>query len=98
MTKETIKSKVVGMNEEDAFFGLFYIILTKNGYYDNIRNFAESYDGGIDEVVADIQNCYDESTETPYSFLDSIEDYLAVHLDCTLTIGEMWDEICDKRY
>ena len=93
MRTEEIKNKIREMCEEDAFFTLFYVVLKKNNYYDNIRKFAESYEGGFDKVVADIQSCYDNSAKTPYEFLDAIEDYLAACPDCTLTIGEIVDEI-----
>ena len=93
MTAEKIKDKINGMNEGDAFYALFSVIISQNGYYDNLRDYSEKYDGGLEQMISDVCKTYDYSEITPYAFLDAIEDYLACKERDNMTIAEIVDEI-----
>ena len=96
MSKEEIIEKVKGMNQDDAAFALFYVIITQNGYYDNIRKYGQSYEGGIAQVAAELCDKYEKTTDwlTQYRFLDTIEDTLASdEANLKMRVDELVDSI-----
>ena len=64
------------LTEDEVFCGLLYTIIKRNSYYDNLRKYAQSYEGGMEQLVLDLRKQYDYCELSPYTFLNKFEEEL----------------------
>lgn len=69
--------------------------LKHNGYYENIRKFAEGKEWK--HILSDVVNEYEDNIDNfgPYKFMDAIEDYLNEHEDELNNVEDL-SEIINK--
>lgn len=67
------------LTEDEVFCGLLYTIIKRNSYYDNLRKYAERYEGGMEQLVLDLRKQYDYCELSPYTFLNKFEELLEVN-------------------
>ncbi len=94
-----IKKRVEDLTEREAFVALFYVLLTKNSYFEPTLEYLKKNNKLVENFVYDLVNYYENYYfASPYKFLDNITNYIMNHEDTNLKLSEILDCIQDYEW